>query len=88
MAPPRALDARPAGWHGSRLVVLSRGLPKQGLDAVVVSAQGAASALEDAAVLSRCLAGGGLDDIPAACRRFEAARKEHETGKKRQRLGV
>ncbi len=39
-------------------------------------AQGAASALEDSVVLSRCLADGGTDDIPAAFRRFEAARKE------------
>ncbi|MEX2455500.1 MAG: FAD-dependent monooxygenase [Rhodospirillaceae bacterium] len=39
-------------------------------------AQGAASALEDAVVLSRCLADGGLEDIPAAFRRFEAARRE------------
>lgn len=38
-------------------------------------AQGGASALEDAAVLSRCLADRGLDDIPAAFRRYEAARK-------------
>ena len=39
-------------------------------------AQGAASALEDAVVLSRCIAGYGGDDFPAAFRRFEAARKE------------
>ena len=38
-------------------------------------AQGAATALEDAAVLSRCLADGGLEDPAAAFRRFEAARK-------------
>ena len=38
-------------------------------------AQGAANALEDAAVLSRCLADGGTDDFPAAFKRFEAARK-------------
>jgi 6-hydroxynicotinate 3-monooxygenase len=42
-------------------------------------AQGAASALEDAAVLARCLAhgmaDGGTDDIPAAFARFEATRK-------------
>ena len=39
-------------------------------------AQGAASALEDSVVLSRCLADGGLDDIAGAFRRFEKARKE------------
>lgn len=39
-------------------------------------AQGAASALEDSVVLSRCLADGGIDDIPVAFRRFEKARKE------------
>ncbi len=39
-------------------------------------AQGAASALEDAVVLSRCIADFGGDDIPGAFRRFEAARKE------------
>lgn len=38
-------------------------------------AQGAATALEDAAVLSRCLADGGLADPARAFRRFEAARK-------------
>ncbi len=38
-------------------------------------AQGAATALEDAAVLSRCLANGGLADPARAFRRFEAARK-------------
>ena len=38
-------------------------------------AQGAATALEDAAVLSRCLADGGLEDPAMAFRRFEAARK-------------
>src|SRR5262249_51572266 len=36
-------------------------------------AQGGASALEDAAVLSRCLA--GTDDIEDAFRRYEAARQ-------------
>lgn len=39
-------------------------------------AQGAASALEDAVVLSRCIADFGGEDIPGAFRRFEAARKE------------
>lgn len=38
-------------------------------------AQGAANALEDAVVLSRCLADGGTDDFAAAFQRFEAARK-------------
>jgi 6-hydroxynicotinate 3-monooxygenase len=42
-------------------------------------AQGAASALEDAAVLSRCLDGRGVADIAAAFRRFEAARKDRAT---------
>jgi 6-hydroxynicotinate 3-monooxygenase len=37
-------------------------------------AQGAANALEDAVVLSRCLADRGTGDIAAAFRRFEAAR--------------
>ncbi len=39
-------------------------------------AQGAAMAIEDAAVLSRCLDGAGRDDITGAFRRFEASRKE------------
>jgi len=38
-------------------------------------AQGAANALEDAAVLTRCLVDGGTEDIASAFRRFEAARK-------------
>jgi len=42
-------------------------------------AQGAANALEDAVVLSRCLEGGGLEDIPSAFQRFEAARKPRTT---------
>ena len=39
-------------------------------------AQGAAMAIEDAAVLSRCLAGVDRDGVAAALRRFEASRKE------------
>jgi salicylate hydroxylase/6-hydroxynicotinate 3-monooxygenase len=39
-------------------------------------AQGAAMAIEDAAVLSRCLDGVGRDGIAEAFRRFEATRKE------------
>lgn len=39
-------------------------------------AQGAAMAIEDAAVLSRCLDGVGRDGIADAFRRFEATRKE------------
>jgi 6-hydroxynicotinate 3-monooxygenase len=42
-------------------------------------AQGAANALEDAVVLSRCLADGGVDDFSAAFKRFEAARKPRTT---------
>jgi len=38
-------------------------------------AQGAATSIEDAAVLARCLEGSGGDDIPAAFRRYEAHRK-------------
>jgi 2-polyprenyl-6-methoxyphenol hydroxylase-like FAD-dependent oxidoreductase len=38
-------------------------------------AQGAASALEDAAVLSRCLAGVTADSVGTALRRYEATRK-------------
>lgn len=38
-------------------------------------AQGAANALEDAAVLSRCLTGVDADGVPAALKRFEAHRK-------------
>ena len=38
-------------------------------------AQGAAMAIEDAAVLSRCLAGVDRDGVEAAFRRFEATRK-------------
>jgi salicylate hydroxylase/6-hydroxynicotinate 3-monooxygenase len=39
-------------------------------------AQGAAMAIEDAAVLSRCLDGVARDEIPNAFRRFEASRKD------------
>ena len=39
-------------------------------------AQGAAMAIEDAAVLSRCLEGSGRHDVPNAFRRFEASRKD------------
>jgi len=38
-------------------------------------AQGAATAIEDAAVLARCLAAAGNDDIEGAFRRYEATRK-------------
>ncbi len=38
-------------------------------------AQGAASALEDAAVLARCLSGDGADDLERAFRVYEATRK-------------
>jgi len=38
-------------------------------------AQGAAMAIEDAAILSRCLAGVGREGIEAALRRYEATRK-------------
>ena len=39
-------------------------------------AQGAAMAIEDAAVLSRCLNGVERDGVADAFRRFEATRKE------------
>jgi salicylate hydroxylase/6-hydroxynicotinate 3-monooxygenase len=39
-------------------------------------AQGAAMAIEDAAVLSRCLDGVGRDGVESAFRRFEASRKD------------
>ncbi len=39
-------------------------------------AQGAAMAIEDAAVLSRCLEGVERDGVPNAFRRFEASRKD------------
>jgi salicylate hydroxylase/6-hydroxynicotinate 3-monooxygenase len=39
-------------------------------------AQGAAMAIEDAAVLSRCLDGVGRDEVVNAFRRFEASRKD------------
>lgn len=39
-------------------------------------AQGAAMAIEDAAILARCLAGIDRDGIPDAFRRFEATRKD------------
>jgi 6-hydroxynicotinate 3-monooxygenase len=42
-------------------------------------AQGAAMAMEDAAVLSRCLDGGERDGVAAAFRRFEATRKVRTT---------
>jgi 6-hydroxynicotinate 3-monooxygenase len=42
-------------------------------------AQGAAMAMEDAAVLSRCLDGAERDGIAAAFRRFEATRKQRTT---------
>jgi 6-hydroxynicotinate 3-monooxygenase len=38
-------------------------------------AQGAATSIEDAAVLSRCLDGVGRDGLPAALRRYEATRR-------------
>ncbi len=42
VSPPRALDAAPRDWRGSRLVVLSRGLPAPTRDALAASAQSAA----------------------------------------------
>ena len=42
-------------------------------------AQGAAMAIEDAAVLSRCLDGVDRDGVADAFRRFEATRKERTT---------
>jgi 6-hydroxynicotinate 3-monooxygenase len=42
-------------------------------------AQGAAMAMEDAAVLSRCLDGLDRDGVPDALRRFEASRKDRTT---------
>jgi salicylate hydroxylase/6-hydroxynicotinate 3-monooxygenase len=39
-------------------------------------AQGAAMAIEDAAILARCLAGVDRDGVPDAFRRFEATRKD------------
>jgi salicylate hydroxylase/6-hydroxynicotinate 3-monooxygenase len=39
-------------------------------------AQGAAMAIEDAAILSRCLEGEGGEDIPAALARYQATRRE------------
>jgi salicylate hydroxylase/6-hydroxynicotinate 3-monooxygenase len=39
-------------------------------------AQGAATAMEDAAILSRCLAGVDTDGVAAALRQYEACRKE------------
>jgi len=42
-------------------------------------AQGAAMAIEDAAVLSRCLDGADRDGVADAFRRFEATRKERTT---------
>ena len=42
-------------------------------------AQGAAMAMEDAAVLSRCLDGVGRDGVADAFRRFEATRKPRTT---------
>jgi len=38
-------------------------------------AQGAATAMEDAVMLSRCLAGADSDNVPETFRRFESARK-------------
>ena len=42
-------------------------------------AQGAAMAIEDAAVLSRCLEGVGRDGVANAFRRFEASRRDRTT---------
>ena len=42
-------------------------------------AQGAAMAIEDAAVLSRCLSGVDGDGVTEAFRRFEATRRERTT---------
>ena len=62
-------------------------LPRWGEDRIVLlgdachpmtpyMAQGAAMAVEDAAVLSRCLQGIETDWVPAALRRYESTRKE------------
>src|SRR5205807_4177885 len=47
-------------------------------------AQGAATSIEDAAVLSRCLAGVDADGVAEAFRRYEATRKDRTTRIQRQ----
>ena len=44
VSPLRPLDGAPPGWSGSRLVVLSRGMPAAALEALVTSAIDAATA--------------------------------------------
>ena len=61
-----------AAWSEERVVLLGDACHPM----APAMAQGAASAIEDAIVLSRCLAGSELDDVEAAFRRYEASRKE------------
>ena len=59
-------------WSGGRVVLLGDACHPM----TPYMAQGAAMAMEDAAVLSRCLAGADLADLGSRCIQFEALRKE------------
>jgi len=60
-----------ANWSAGRVVLLGDACHPM----TPYMAQGAASALEDAAVLARCLAGNGTADLARAFRAYEATRK-------------
>jgi salicylate hydroxylase/6-hydroxynicotinate 3-monooxygenase len=60
-----------ARWSDGRVVLLGDAAHPM----TPYMAQGGATAIEDAAVLARCLAETGGDDIPGAFQRFEAHRK-------------
>jgi salicylate hydroxylase/6-hydroxynicotinate 3-monooxygenase len=64
-------DALPR-WHEGRATLLGDACHPM----TPYMAQGAAMAIEDAAVLSRCLDGVGRDEVADAFHRFEATRKE------------
>lgn len=59
-------------WSSDRIVLLGDACHPM----TPYMAQGAAMAMEDAAVLARCLEGVAVDDLPVAFRRFEATRRE------------
>ena len=64
-------DPMPA-WREGRVVLLGDACHPM----LPYMAQGAANALEDAAVLARCLEGAGSEEVECAFARYEATRKE------------